>query len=265
LEFNESISKQSIGYACGILRTIKIEHLSQDGDQESDKLTMDSDVYVFFDERYEHDKSFSNLIVSAVLVSQSTYNAHAPRAKFQRKTNRLAEVHDFLVKLGGYAHLGIARIRREDFDSNEIDRYADVEMKRRDHLWSLIVSFTVCDLIAKILASGESVQIIDIYHDPKSLRLDHVRAWRDSITRRMAQRGREVIQRKGLSHIVPFSIRNLTEVDKAQSKNSPDMFQRGVWIADQLARHQSISTFEQFSRITIQNFSAYIEEILRGS
>lgn len=131
-------------------------------------------------------------------------------------------------------------------------------MKRRDHLWSLIVSFTVCDIIAQTLASGESVQSIDIYHDPKSLRLDHAEAWRDSITRRMAQRGTEVIERKGLSHIVPFSIRNLTEVDKAKSKNSPDIFQRGVWIADQVARHKKHFTLGQFSRITNQDFSAYI-------
>jgi hypothetical protein len=147
---------------------------------------------------------FFVVFVSAILVSQSQYDAAAPDARFQRKKTRLAEVHDFLAKVGGYAHLGIARIRREDFDSNEIDRYADVKMKRRDHLWSLIVSFTVCDLIAKTLASGQSVQIIDIYHNPKSLRLDHAEAWRDSITRRMAQRGNEVIQRKGLSHSCRF-------------------------------------------------------------
>lgn len=80
----------------------------------------------------------------------------------------MAEINEFLTRLGGYAHLGIARVSREDFDSDEIDRYADIEMKRRDNLWSLIGSFTVCGLIAKILASGESVQIIDIYHDPKA-------------------------------------------------------------------------------------------------
>lgn len=184
-------------------------------------------TYIFFDERYEHDEVFCSLIVSAILVSQSQYDAAAPDARFQRKKSRLAEVHEFLAKVGGYAHLGIARISREDFDSNEIDRYADVEMKRRDHLWSLIVSFTVCDLIAKTLGSGESVQIIDIYHDPKSLRVDQIEVWRDSITRRMAQRGTEVIERKGLSHIVPFSIRNLTEVDKAKSKNSRIYFSAG--------------------------------------
>src|SRR5688572_17381546 len=94
-------------------------------------------TYIFFDERYEHEEVFCNLIVSAILVSQSQYDFAAPDARFQRKKTRLAEIHDFLAKVGGYAHLGIARIRREDFDSNEIDRYADVEMKRRDHLWSL--------------------------------------------------------------------------------------------------------------------------------
>ena len=185
--------------------------------------------------------------------------------EFQRKETRLAEINEFLTRLGGYAHLGIARISREDFDSDEIDRYADIEMKRRDNLWSLIVSFTVCGLIAKILASGESVQIIDIYHDPKSLRLDHAEAWRDSITHRMAQRGNELIQRKRLkSHRAIFS-QKVQRSYKANSGNCPDKFQRGVWIADQVARHQSISTLDQFSRITIQDFSAYVEEILRGS
>jgi hypothetical protein len=188
---------------------------------------VDPEAYIFFDERYEHDEVFSNLIVSAILVSQSRYDSNAPHAKFQRKENRLAEINEFLTRLGGYSHLGIARISREDFDCDEIDRYADIEMKRRDNLWSLVVSFTVCGLIAKILASGESVKIIDIYHDPKSLRLDHAEAWRDSITHRMAQRGNEVIERKGLSHIAPFYIRNLTEVDKAKS-GIPDIFQRGV-------------------------------------
>jgi hypothetical protein len=193
------------------------------------------------------------------------YDAASPDARFQRKKSRLTEIHEFLAKIGGYAHLGIARIRREDFECDEIDRYADIQMTRRDRLWSLVVSFTVCDLIAKTLASGESVQIIDIYHDPKSLRLDHAEAWRDSITRRMAQRGNEVIERKGLSHVAPFSIRNLIEVEKAKSGSSPDKFQRAVWIADQVARHKKHFTLGQFSRITNQDFSAYINEILHSS
>lgn len=222
-------------------------------------------TYIFFDERYEHDEVFCSLIVSAILVSQSQYDAASPDARFQRKKSRLAEVHKFLAKVGGYAHLGIGRISREDFEADEIDRYADIHMTRRDNLWSLVVSFTVCDLIAKTVATCESIQTIDIYHDPKSLRLDHAEAWRDSITRRMAQRGTEVIERKGLSHIVPFSIRNLTEVDKAKSKNSPDIFQRGVWIADQVARHKKHFTLGQFSRITNQDFSAYINKILHSS
>jgi hypothetical protein len=226
---------------------------------------MDPKLYIFLDERYEHDAIFCNLIVSAILVSQSQYDSKAPGAKFQRKKSRLIEIHEFLAKVSGYAHLGIARIRREDFDSNEIDRYADVEMKRRDHLWSLIVSFTVCDLIAKTVATGESVQIIDIYHDPKSLRLAHTEAWRDSITRRLAQRGNELIEQKGLKHLAPFSIRHLAEVDKTKSGNRPDIFQRGVWMADQAARHQKRFTLGQFSRITNQDFSAYINKILHSS
>ena len=226
---------------------------------------MDPKVYIFLDERYEHDAIFCNLIVSAILVSQSQYDAAAPDARFQRKKSRLAEVHEFLAQVGGYAHLGIARISREDFESNEIDRYADIEMKRRDNLWSLVVLFTVCDLIAKTLATGESVRIIDIYHDPKSLRLNHAEAWRDSITRRMAQRGNEVIERKGLSRVTPFSIRKLTEVDKAKSGNGANQYQRGVWLADQLARHTSSSMLDPFSRISKQDFSIYVEKVLHSS
>lgn len=182
---------------------------------------------MFLDERYERDETLSSLIVSAILVNQSQYDSKAPHARFQRKKSRLTEVHEFLATVGGYAHLGIATISREDFEANEIDRYADIEIKRRDHLWSLIVAFTVCDLIAKTLASGESVQIIDIYHDPKSLRLDHAEAWRDSITRRMAQQGNELIQQKHINHMMPFSVRNLSEVTKAISGSSPDKFSVG--------------------------------------
>lgn len=93
-------------------------------------------TYIFFDERYEHDEVFCSLIVSAILVSQSQYDAAAPDARFQRKKSRLAEVHKFLAKVGGYAHLGIGRISREDFEADEIDRYADIHMTRRDNLWS---------------------------------------------------------------------------------------------------------------------------------
>ena len=93
-------------------------------------------TYIFFDERYEHDEVFCSLIVSAISVSQSQYDAAAPDARFQRKKSRLAEVHEFLAKVGGYAHLGIARISREDFEADEIDRYADIHMTRRDNLWS---------------------------------------------------------------------------------------------------------------------------------
>ena len=78
---------------------------------------MDPKGYMFLDERYEHDETFSSLIVSAILVHQSQYDAKAPHARFQRKKTRLAELHDFLAKLGGYAHLGIARIGRKDFES----------------------------------------------------------------------------------------------------------------------------------------------------
>jgi hypothetical protein len=222
-------------------------------------------TYIFFDERYEHDGIFCNLIVSAILVSQPQYDAASPHARFQRKKSRLAEVHEFLATVGGYAHLGIARIRREDLECDEIDRYADIQMTRRDNVWSLVVSFTVCDLIAKTLATGESVQIIDVYHDPKSLRLDHAEAWRDSITRRMAQRGNEVIERKYINHMLPFSVRDLSEVSKATSGSSPDKFQRGVWIADQVARHKKHFALGQFSRITNQDFSAYINNILHSS
>jgi hypothetical protein len=226
---------------------------------------VDFKSYIFLDERYEHDETFSSLIVSAILIPQSQFDSKAPHARFQRKKTRLAEVHEFLAKLGGYAHLGIAGIRHEEFESDEIDRYEDIEMKRRDNLWSLILSFTVCDLIAKTLASGESVQIIDIYHDPKSLRVDHVETWRDSMTRRLAQRGNEVIERRGLSHFAPFSIRNLIEVDKAKSGNRANKYQRGVWLADQLARHTSSPMLEQFSRISKQDFSTYVEEVLHSS
>jgi hypothetical protein len=225
---------------------------------------VDPKVYIFFDERYEHDDTFISLVVSTILVSQSAYDVDAANAKFQSKKTRLAEINEFLTRHGGYAHLGTARIRGEDFDSDEIDQYADIKMKRRDNLWSLIVSLTICDLIAKTIASGESIQIIDIYHDPKSLRLEHADAWKNAITDRMVRTGNELVRQKRGNQMTEFSIRNFRQVGKQVTGSRGDKFQRGVWMADQLARNKEFVTSGQFSTISSQDFSTCIEEILRG-
>ena len=55
-------------------------------------------TYIFFDERYEHEEVFCNLIVSAILVSQSQYDFAAPDARFQRKKTRLPKFMTFSPK-----------------------------------------------------------------------------------------------------------------------------------------------------------------------
>ena len=224
---------------------------------------MDSNVYIFFDERYEEKPAFTSLIVSAILVPQAQYDACAPLARFQSRKSRLADINAFLAKIEGHAHLGIARVSREDFDAKEIDRYSDIAMTRRNHLWSLIVSFTLCDIIAKTTATGDYFQTIEIYYDPKTLRLENAVAWGDAVTQRMLRRGNELLEQRGLNPQMQMCITKLSQSGKVAKRESADKFQRGIWMADQLARHRSSLTISHSSAVSSQDFSTYVEEILR--
>jgi hypothetical protein len=59
-------------------------------------------------------------------------------------------------------------------------------------------------------------------------------------------------------------VRNLREIEKVASGETADKFQRGIWMADQLARYRNSMTISHSSTISSRDFSTYVDDVIRG-
>ncbi len=170
----------------------------------------------------------------------------------------------FLEKTRGLAVLGQAIIRAKDAQPGERDEYKDLkDLARRDNIWSIVVSLTLAEIIKQALKNGDNFRTIDVYHDPKSLTVMIQRRLKEAINDRMLSWCNKFIKKNKLNFGKKVSIRRLQPVAKATRGKSPDKFQRGVWIADQLSRDSRLfCKANQVTRVKSADFSEDVKAVL---
>lgn len=210
--------------------------------------------YVFFDESWKGGELFT----SAVLVPQGRYGDHIRHAKFQSRETRLFEINQFLSRVNGYG--AVCRINLEEpwlIEKTE-DSCSDIpRMARRDNVWSWGVAYAVdCALIAAE-KRRETFSKVDVYHDPKSLTSEHLEAFYDLLRRHLVSLLRDVSKRCMARGLKKLSMGTIKAIPKAVGTESPNKFQYGIWMADQIMR----SGYEAISRrsnIGVTDVTRYI-------
>lgn len=212
--------------------------------------------YAFLDESLKSNKLFT----SSVVVPQGRYNDAVKLAKFQSVKNRLEEIDKFLERVSGLAVICQLDLDKKWLTQKNEDSCTDIRrMSRRDNVWSWAITYALEFGMIELEKKGHIISTVDVFHDPKTLTDDHKKALHSLMKKDLINIFRRGLRPSGKAKgLWKTSIRRIESVPKA-SRDKPDKFQRGVWLADQIVRCVKATTHEKVTRnVSLRNITQYI-------
>lgn len=216
--------------------------------------------YVFFDESWQ-DKE---LWIPVIVVPQASYNAHIKTVKFGSKRNWVAEIDELLREVNGYGSL--CRIQLEDhwLIEKTTDSCTDIpRMARRDNFWSWSAAYGIDMVLIQAEKKRQRFSAVDIYHDPKTLTISHRKAFHELLRTHLAGilKG---LRKKGLGlGFKGLRIRRIESMQKATDVATENKFQKGIWMADQFAKHADPAKLGQFPNLQAIDVTRYIRTTIK--
>ena len=212
---------------------------------------MEPGFFLLLDERYEPPIHPTRTIVSAIVIQQSSWkDQSASGVRNGRAFRDIKMLSKLLVRTSGF---GVVMYADTEFPGGIIHSTDDIpKMARNDNVWSIMGMCIVARVLRCLSDSVCKVGIIDIYHDPKSLTSEHSTAFQDGI-RKLQQRAKDITGSD-------YSIRQINQISKAEKNSAPNIFQRGVMMADHLCSNATcLIAGENMSDIILWEYPAPLE------
>lgn len=192
--------------------------------------------YLFVDEAYQSASAFRRIVMSGWLVEETAFQSRFDSQKDLYRTPVLESINLVLEQVDGLALIATATLDLNVARPGERDSTDDITgMSRTDNIWSQCLIFTVAMLIKEMMRAKRDVSLIDLFHDPKSLKMDHS----DAITRTLrgfvVDLAKQFTYERNIGLFRKLEIRNIVPVAKGEG-DSRDCFQKAIWIADRLCR-----------------------------
>ncbi len=215
--------------------------------------------YVFVDERYSEDRDHRTIVVAAWAVNQNTLNNNLEQLGLPERAHFLQRVESAFERLNAVAFVGRTRLPKSVFRVGEIDGCDDVPaMARTDTVWSMATVFAVARVLLDVGRSGELLDLVDLYFDPKSLKQEHRAAWEKTLRSLLTQEARRFGLQAEYRSLREVRIRRIEFVDKAKN-GTGDKFQLGVDLADSLCSWSEEICQTSLRRIAHEDMSEVVE------
>ena len=194
--------------------------------------------YLFLDEMYRDTSCGRAIVITAWAARQARVNDRFNVLRDLQKPGTapiFLRIDSVLATLDGLALISKADLDRSLFKPGERDGTADVlAMARPDTIWSVAVIFSVGYLIKLLMLDSYTVQTVDVFFDPKSLKADHAKALERVLRETLVREARRFSVQKDSNLLRHLHIRRITPVDKPQKDAAPNKFQVGTWISHKL-------------------------------
>jgi hypothetical protein len=211
--------------------------------------------YVFLDESYLYDPTQTKIIMAAWGVEQERWNRQSGSLQLYR-TPVLNTILAAFDSLDAHAVIGTAILDNSAFRSGESDGTDDIrEMSRTDNVWSHCAIFVVGSLIRDFVGSGQEMETVDIFCDPKSLKLDHLDAVKRALRDLVVPMAKNYAFVRGSKSIHKLSICRIELVKKATAGQVADKFQLGTWVSDKLCSNSDQIAILKPPRINMYDIS----------
>ena len=220
-------------------------------------------VYIFFDERYE--ENYQKFIIPAILVCQDSYSNHFSEESFHDFHSRTQNINFFLEKVNGSAKIEYGIIKPEYYKPKIKVLIKGIGyVPLTNVIWSIVVLMAVTSLVVDATSKRKKFNIIDIYHDPRDLNKKHLKLWHSFIKKKLMELINNKIKEKNLNDGKPISIRFFRSIKKPTKKNRAGKLQRGIWMADQLARDKNlVSGKKLLPKIKVEDISNSLNEVIK--
>lgn len=220
--------------------------------------------YLFLDESYPPVESGKTISMAAWIVAQDKFDGYFPKSHDLYRTPVFASINSMLDTVGGLAVVAHARLSDDVFRTGEIDSTDDVaSMARTDNIWSQCLIFLAGTVIKESIRSNSEIGVIEIYHDPKSLKADHVIALTKTLSGSVVSLAKQYVLERNIPLFDHLEIRHIKAVEKAQGKQ-PDILQVGTWVADKLCGLDYDSVKHRgFSRIVVHDISDLVRRTVQ--
>jgi len=197
--------------------------------------------YIFLDETYpcqgttKIQEATKNIVMAGWTVEQHRFNLNAHRLPELFRTPVLDQIASLFQTLDARALIGKATLDSILFRPGEIDATDDIAaMARTDNVWSHCMIFLISTLILELVGGGHEISLIDIYYDPKNLKLDHTEALRATLQTLVVREARRFASERNSEVLTKLRIRGFQPVTKPRHGHVPTKFQMGTWVADKL-------------------------------
>lgn len=191
--------------------------------------------YFFFDESYPSHSIDQRMVVAVWGVGQERFTRYQPHIDNLFKPPVLKRIESMMESLEARAAIGVATLQRGILRTGEFDGTNDVpKMARADNVWSQCVAFTTAALLAEYLIAGEPIGTVDMYFDPKDLKLEHRVAFEAALREQAVGEAKRQASKRGRDLFKKLNVRRIQAVPKPKRDEEPNKFQMGVWVADKL-------------------------------
>jgi hypothetical protein len=215
--------------------------------------------YLFIDESYPPVESGKTISMAAWIVAQDKFDNFFPKIHDLYRTPVLASIDSMLETVDGLAVVAHASLSHDIFRVDEIDSTDDIStMARTDNIWSECLIFLAGKVIKESIRRNREIEIIDIYHDPKSLKADHAIAMIKTLSDQVVSMAKQYVLESNILLLDHLEIRHIKAVEKSQGKQ-PNIFQVGTWVSDKLCglKCDSVKS-KEFSRIIVKDISELV-------
>ena len=190
--------------------------------------------YLFLDEAYQAKDDQRRIVMSGWLVEEISFRSKFDSKRSLYRTPILDSINSALEEVDGTALVASANLQSNLARTGERDSTDDItSMSRGDNIWSQCLIFTVASLIRKMISRRCDVGAIDVFHDPKSLKLDHTDAIHRTLRGPVITLAKQFTSERKIELLKHLELRHISPVAKAHG-NPPDAFQKAIWIADRL-------------------------------
>jgi hypothetical protein len=215
---------------------------------------------IFIDEAYSRTGTRTKIALASWAVEQGAWSRQAERLAELYKAPVLRFLSLMFDALDARASISTADLENALFRSGEIDGADDIpSMARTDNIWSQCVIYGVSGLIVDLAKAGREIGTVDIYFDPKSLKLEHFQAIQGTLQKQVVALAKGYANALNSPLLRKFSIRRIEPVEKAQRGQVANKFQAGIWVA-----HKLCTNSEEILRLNPQRITHHdITDVVR--
>ena len=168
-----------------------------------------------------------------------------------------------LEALGAWALIARGSFENGTYRIGERDSTDDIgDMARADNVWSQCVIFATGMLIKELIRQNVDVDIIDIYHDPKTLKHDHADALAGTLRGIVVSLAKQFTSDRKIPVMENLSIRRVEAIGKP-TKPAPTQYQLGIRVADRLCAASQKNWGQAYSRIVHRDMSDLVRRTVQ--